>query len=245
MRLLRLTNSNDYNDEIPELLRGEAITRRLVAEAIGEDVETVSRAFWHGPKLPAKVSGWLDEYEPDMGFIRCAAYWVSFESLPLRIDRTLGRLGRWPAAVGKRLGSEPTVASNRAAVWVRRRLVRAIGGDTYFTPGEATRHVEAVLRVILAKESTIAVVRGPGHAHNTAGTARGQRRALARNGEFDEQLAALCARLRVAYVSARPAAAVAESLGRDDVHSTAAGQRAFAELESPVIAKAWEDARRV
>ena len=110
MRLLRLTNSNDYNDEIPELLRGEAITRRLAAEAIGEDVETVSRAFWPSSKLPAKVAGWLDEYEPDMVFIRCAAYWVSFESLPLRIDRTLGRLGRWPAAVGKRLGSEPTVA---------------------------------------------------------------------------------------------------------------------------------------
>lgn len=239
MRILRLTNSNDFNDDIPEHLRGDAITRNAVAEAIGEPVETVSRAFWPSPRLPGLLEGWLNEYQPDAVLIRAAAYWVSFESVPLRIERRLGAFGSWPAGLGRAIGSEPTVASNWLARRARRLAVRAIGGDTYFTPAAAAEHVGDLLRVIRAKESLVTVVRGPGHAHNTAGTKGGLRRAQQRNREFEALLEDLCGKMHATFVSAAPAAAAAHALGKDDVHSTAEGQRAFADLEAKAIAAAW------
>lgn len=238
LKILRLTNSNDFNPAIPERSRGPALTDAIIRAALDEPVETISRSFWPSERFPPILNEWLDRYEPDLVFIRSAAYWVSFESVPLRFERKLGWLGKWPAKVGNKIGSEPTIASNWLARRGRRAAVRTIGGDTYFTPKAAASHVEDMLRVIVKRESVVALVRGPGHTHNSAGTRRAYARAKSRNEAFESELKAVCGRMRVAYVSAF-AAAAASGLGRDDVHTVEGGERAFAEMEGPAIVKAW------
>jgi len=238
LKILRLTNSNDFNPAIPEELRGAALTEAIVRAALDEPVETISRSFWPSERFPPILNEWLDRYEPDLVFIRSAAYWVSFESVPLRFERKLGWLGKWPAKVGNKIGSEPTIATNWLARRARRVAVRTIGGDTYFTPAAAAQHVEDMLRVIVTRESVVALVRGPGHTHNSAGTRSVYARAQRRNQAFEAELKAVCGRMRVAYVSAFSAAA-ASALSADDVHTVEGGERAFAEVEGPAIVKAW------
>ena len=242
MRILRLTNSADELASIPEHLRPAAITDRVVSEALGEDVETIARVFWPGPELPAIVERWLARYEPDVVLIRCASFWVCYESVPLKLQRSLGRPGAWLSRLGFRVGGNRTIASNRAARAIRQWAVRTIGGATYFTPESATDSVAAILRTVLAREATVPVVRGPGHTLNAAGNRAGLERASERNADFDRRLSELCARLHVTYAPARAAVAGPGLLLGDDVHSSIEGARIFGELEGRAIAEAWRAA---
>ena len=242
MRILRLTNSNDFLDSIPEHLRVGAVTQRVVAEATGEPVDVVSRACWPSAGFPKVLGEWLERYDPDVVLIRCAAYWVAFESVPLRVERRLGWMGKWPAKLGKAMGEEAAIASNRVAASGRRFVVRTVGGDTYFTPEAAANHVEAMLRVVVAKESILPIVRGPGHAHNSAGTRRGLNRALRRIQAFEDKLRVICERMRVPFFSSQSVADPAH-LGADDVHSGVEGAQAFGTLEGRAIADAWLESK--
>jgi hypothetical protein len=242
VRILRLTNSNDELAAIPENLRASAITDRIVSEAVGEPVETVVRLFWPGPELPAILERWLARYEPDVVLIRCASFWVCYESVPLKLQRNFGRAGAGLSRIGFSVGGNRTIASNPAARAIRRWAVRTIGGATYFTPESATESVAAILRPVLAREATIPVVRGPGHTLNAAGTRAGLERSSARNADFDRRLADLCARLHVAYAPVREAVSAPGLLLGDDVHSSIAGTRIFGELEGRAIVEAWRAA---
>jgi hypothetical protein len=239
VRILRLTNSADEMPAVPDHLRSAAITERIVAEATGEAVETVPRIFWPGPELPAILERWLARYEPDVVLIRCASFWVAYESVPLKLQRTLGKPGAWLGRLGLSVGGNRTIASSGLARVLRQWAVRSIGGSTYFTPEAATESVAAILRSVLAREATVPVVRGPGHTLNAAGNKRGYERALRRNVAFDDQLAELCKRLHVAYIPARAVVDSPTLLHGDDVHSNIEGSRVFGELEGKAIAETW------
>jgi hypothetical protein len=239
LRILRLTNSADEVAEIPEPLRSAAVTERFVAEATGEPVETIARIFWPGPELPAILERWLVRYEPDVVLIRCASFWVAYESVPLKLQRSLGKPGAWLGRLGLAVGGNRTIASNRVARAARQWAVRTIGGSTYFTPEAATESVAAILRTVLAREGIVPVVRGPGHTLNAAGNKAGYERALRRNVEFEERLAELCGRLHVVYAPARAIVDSPALLMGDDVHSNIEGSRIFGELEGEAIAEAW------
>jgi hypothetical protein len=239
VRILRLTNSNDQLTDIPEGERGAAIAERVAAELTGQQIETVARTAWPGSELPNIVERWLVTYQPDVVFIRIPAYWICYESVPLRIQRRLGRLGTWPGRIGRKVGGNPTFASSRIAKAGRKLLLRTIGGDTYFTPQQVNDRIEAVLRTVIKNESIVAAVRGPGHSINSPGTARGLARAVRRSEELDRLLAATCARLHVAYASARDIGHSDAHLRSDELHDGPEGQRLYGEVEGRLIAEAW------
>ena len=239
MRILRLSNSNDVLDDIPVELRAAAVAEQVVRDATGEAVETITRVVWPGPELPGIVGVWLERYQPDVVFLRAPAYWVNYESLPLRLERRLGGIGKWPSQIGLKVGGNPTFAASRAGRALRKLLVRTLGGDTYFTPREATDYVAAVLRVVLASESVIPAVRGPGQAIDSSATAKGFQRATRRVDAFDRNLAALCVGLHVPYASVRAIGHQAAFLRADEVHDGPEGQRLYGQIEGQLIAQAW------
>ena len=117
--------------------------------------------------------------------------------------------------------------------------MRTMGGDTYFTPPEATQVVADVLRRVLVREAIVPVVRGPANAHNSSGAPAGRRRAEQVNREFDGLLTAMCQGCHVTYVSATGALDNPAYLQRDELHDTAEGHLAIGELEGGAIADAW------
>ncbi len=242
MRILRLTNSNDLLSTLPPEALSSAVADRVVAEITGVTPETIVRAVWPGPELPGIIQRWLLRYEPDLVFLRAASYWVTYESVPLRVQRQLGAMGSWPSRAGFAVGGNPKFASNQAFKALRRLALRTVGGTTYFTPDEATKHVEAVLRQVLTQESVLAVVRGPGHTYNAVGDATGLRVARRRIDEFEARLSDLCQSLHVPYCSTRLVADDPALLQADGVHDNAEGQRIFGELEGKAIAAAWQAA---
>ena len=243
MRILRLTNSNDLLEDIPPEQRGAAIAESMVAELTGENVETIQRVMWPGDGLPAAVGRWIKEYEPDVVFVRTSSFWVSYESVPVRMGRVLGRLGKVPRKVGLSVGGNWRFASSAPGKALRRVAARTVGGDTYFTPEGAAGHMEALLRAIVVDESVLPVVRGPGHAFNAPGTKRGLARSMRRCDEFEALIRALCEQLHVAYA---PAGYIGHSMSfarADEVHEGPEGQRLYGEFEGRLIARAWLEAR--
>jgi hypothetical protein len=239
VRILRLTNSNDMLADLPPEQMGAAIADQIVRERTGEPVETVIRVAWPGPALPDIVDSWLDRYEPDVVFLRAPGFWVSYESVPVRLQRRLGPLGKWPGELGLKIGGTPRFANSRAGKAARKLMMRTIGGDTYFTPEQATAHVAAVFSVVLARESIIPAMRGPGHPIDSSATRKGLVRATGRVDEFDARLRVLCASLHIAFASARGVVHADSLLRADELHEGPEGQRLYGELEGHIIADAW------
>lgn len=237
MRILRLTNSDDLNETIPAELRAPALATKVIEERMGEPVETIARVIWPDPELPDIVESWLDRYQPDCVFMRTASYWVTYESVPLRLQRRAYRGTGWLARLGGAAGANSRLASTAPFRVARRAAVRMIGGDTYFTPEEAAATVAATLRRIVVRESLVAVVRGPFNAHNSSGTKAGLARSKDRNRQFDSLLASVCGELHVPYVSVHHLSDP-RAQGGDEVHLNADAQRTFAQIEGGAIAEA-------
>ncbi|MBI2766003.1 MAG: SGNH/GDSL hydrolase family protein [Chloroflexi bacterium] len=239
MRILRLTNSSDILGSIPEPLRAHRVTEQMITELTGEPVETMMRVCWPGPELADIVHRWATRFEPDVVFMRASAFWCSYESVPLRIQRRLARIGgEHLANLGLKVAGAPAFATNPVFRAARRAALRAIGGDVHFQPAEVTANVEAVFRRVLSNESVIPVLRGPGFARDATGTERGLRRAQARNRRLDRALADMARRLGITYASP-DAAFRRDHLAGDDAHTNEAGQRAQGEIEGRLIAEAW------
>lgn len=242
MRILRLTNSNDVNDEVPAELRSTTVAERIVAARLREPVETTVRIVWPDPELPQIVESWLNRYEPDVVFMRASSYWYTYESVPLRLQRWrkfgLPALGR----VGANAATKPRLANNAPFRFARRMAVRTIGGDTYFTPEGAAATVEAVIRRVVARESVLMVVRGPLNPHNAAGNAAGLARSLARNERFNRLVSDSCRDLHVPFVPVMHLADPQLQLA-DEVHEAAEGHRIIGEVEGEAIASAVIAAR--
>lgn len=241
VRILRLTNSSDVVGSIPSEQRASAICDRIIEEVTGEPVETTVRVFWPAPQLPEIVDGWLQRYEPDVLFVRASAYWCSYESLPLLLERRLPLAGHWLARAGTRTGESRWAASRPFQV-ARRTLVRTFGGDVHFEPGEVSGILEQVFRRAARHESLVMALRGPGFPRDVTESARGARRARIRNDSLDHALAAMCERLHVAYAP-HPQDFELGQLGADRFHTNEAGQRVQGEVEARLIARAWLAAR--
>ncbi len=244
MRILRLTNSDDVNESIPAELRTPALAAKVIEARLGEPVETITRVIWPDSELPDIVESWLDRYLPDCVLMRASSYWVSYESVPLRLRRLAYPGTRWLASAGGAAGANTRLSYSLPFRMIRRAAVRTIGGDTYFTPAAATATVAATLRRIVARESLVAVVRGPFQAHDASGTKTGLARSVARTRHFDSLLAAVCSDLHVPYVSVTHLDDGRTTLG-DGVHSHAMAHHMTAEVEGAAIADAWLAARGV
>lgn len=238
MRLLRLTNSSDTYEGVPEVQRAHRIADDLFTELTGEPVEPVLKLFWPDASLPDVVERWVARYEPDVVFMRASMVWVAYESVPLRLERRLGRLGRPLARLGFKVGGNETMTRTAAFRKARSWALRTIGGDTHFEPEEVTANVAETFRRVLKREAVIPALCGPGFAREASGTTKGRERAARRNSELHLRLGAMADSMRIPYSSARMEFD-ATHLAPDGWHTGVVGQRVQGEIEGRLVAEAW------
>jgi hypothetical protein len=246
MKLLRLGNSTDMDANIPEKERSAWLSAQVFAEATGELPEMTVRSIWPTAQLPERVEAWLDEYEPDLVFFLVNAFWFTYPSVPLRLRRLFGPSGDAVSRLGFKIGRNPTFTRRRLFQFLRRWTVRAIGGDTHFTPESVLATVEACMRTIVAREDVVLVVRGPLASHGIEVGGRTQRRSDAAWRQVDSGLRKLCASLHVEYAGLDTPLDTRGSLSAADlVHPDAAGHRYRAEMEGMLMARGWARASAV
>ena len=239
MKILRLTNSSDVHPGVAPEERSPAVAERIVSEATGEPVETVVKGLWPTPGFPAVLERWINEYEPDVVFIRLSSFWVAYESVPLRIRRRLPqRIGEPVATAGVRLGDRPWLIERRAYKLARTAVVRTIGGDTHFTPQEVGQTFDGMFRRILEDESILPVVRGTNLLLNSAGTKSGLERSKRRVSALNHEVEAACTRNRVQFFAEPPAAKLSDSRLKDDLHDSAEAHRLLGEDDAAAILEA-------
>jgi hypothetical protein len=246
MRVLRLTNSDDTNPSIPAQDRSPAITGHRFSELTGEPCETIARVIWPRSSLPGLIDRWVQEYRPDLVFLVVTSFWFTYESLPLKVERSLGPLGRPVARAGIKAGGYRPLATSRAFHAGRRFALRTIGGATHFSPPQVVSCMEACIRTVLAHEDVVLVVRGPQTAFSSDAGPRVAARAKQRWWQVERDLQQLCHQLHVEYISfGTPAIADGSSSGyqRDFVHLDSAGHRRRAEIEAAAMATAWRRSR--
>lgn len=247
INLLRLGSSNDVFAGVPEDLRAGAVAARILGSAAGETVETVSRVIWPGPELPDLLDRWLDRYRADVVALKINWFWFAHESVPLKLERRYGSLGRAAGSAGQRAAGVPWLARGRFFGLANRLALQTIGGETYFTPEDVLARMGACIRRILVREHVVVVVLGPGGNQQHRGLPRG---ALARYEDkwrlVDARMADLCRDLSIPYIARdRPRARdeFHRRLGKDGFHMGPEGQRLAGTEEGEALAAAWRAAR--
>lgn len=199
MRVLLLGASNDTGDWFEGGKKRHEIVRDRLAAEYGEPVEVINRAIWPREDMAATVANWMGRYEPDVVYLSVQAYWFSYESVPLRVQRVLGEVGPWFGNAGLRLAESPRWAYNPVFRGARRALQLAIGGDTHFTTDQVIDRVSDCLRNVVQHEGVVMVVKGPHSRSNYAvrpgSGARKERQRLAVNAALES----LCRQLHVTY----------------------------------------------
>jgi hypothetical protein len=161
MRILRLSTSDDLRPEVPETDRIHRLVEHAFAAETGQPVETMIRVIWPTPALPDAIDRWLQSYDPDVVFFRVSSYWFTYESVPLRLERSrLGRPARALARAGFASADAPRLAYTPLYRGTRNVLRRVVGSAVNFTPDEVIETVEACLRRIARHERAVVVVRG-------------------------------------------------------------------------------------
>jgi len=241
VKVLRLGNSNDRALDLPEHLRSWRIAEAALAEAAGEPVETVIREIWPSDGLPDLIDGWIRRYQPDLVFLKQNSYWTNTESVPLRLERRFGRPGKALGEAGTGMADRP-IGQTRALRFVRRALLRTIGGDTFFETDYVLALMEQCLRRIVAHEELVVVVQGSaGRARSMTGRG-GRERHQRRRVIMHEGMSRICADLRVTYFGTATTMSESETkqlLGADGTHRGVEGQRVDGFAQGRHMAEAW------
>lgn len=201
MKILRLGSSSDRPGRLPEGALSYQLAEQRLAQELGEPVETVVRTIWPNAALPPLVEDWVEAVRSDLVFLKVPAYSFTYESVPLKVERRLGRrVGRPVARAGLKAADTPWIAHTRLFHLLRRLAQRTIGGATHFEPEEVAERIESCIRIIVRNESITLVVRGPrGQTNYHAGRAA-RDRAEARRLYVHKRLETLCRDLHVDYV---------------------------------------------
>lgn len=250
MIVLRLSNSDDLNEAVPPDERVGNVAGRTMSEEIGQPVETITRAIWATDDLPDRIERWLDQYQPDFVFMKVNWYWYGYESVPLRVERLLGRrLGRPLARLGIRAAESPTVGSSKVFKHLRRYAHRFIGGDSPFTTDHVISVMDASIRRIVAREHTVLLVKGTGGRRAGRGDPATWYFADALARKVDTVEGAIrrrCDELHVAWVDTETQGRIAQKdrdLARGDgIHRGLKGHQILGMTEGRSMAKAWREA---
>lgn len=240
--LLRLTNSDDFNERIAAPERAPQIAAAEFQDLTGELMTVEQRSVWPSPRLPGLLATWLEDSQPDIVLLRCAAYWVTFRSVPLRVRRLLGPAGKPLVAVGNRSSQVHWLAESGGYRLARKALLRTFGGDTNFAVAEVIDVIEACIRRVLALEGPLLIVRGPQAAVSADTSQRSRAWAERRRGELDSALRSVCEKYHVDYICPPAPQAGAEDdrfYFRDLVHATADLHRIRGREEGQAMARAW------
>ncbi len=199
--MLRLGNSNEFSDGVPEEDRMAAVAERILADGTGLEVQTIRKKIWPTEKLPGLVDEWMDEYQPDIVYLKANVFWWTHESVPLRIERRVPVVGKYIARAGWKAQDKPAVATSTAGRSLRQFLERRIGGDTSFTSAQVVACVEQVIRRVVAHEHVGLLVNGPaGQRPRPELTPAQVERRNRRTSEVHRPLKALCDDLHVPYI---------------------------------------------
>lgn len=241
MRVLRLGNSEDISHGIADHERGWHIAASLLEEACGEPVETILRPIRPSPDLPKRIEEWLDEFEPDLVFLKVTWYWYAYESVPLRIRRVMGRAGKPIASAGIKASKNQRLARNRVFKLGRRMAHRIIGGDTPYNTHDITELMTVVIRQIHSRESVALTVKGTGGAEQNQDALAGYyHRFVSRREEVEGTIKRLCADLRIPWNQPAPRPAGYQGMkGTDGVHGNSVGQERMGLQEGNAMVDAW------
>lgn len=157
-RILWLCNSEDVSPEVPEEKRSWRLAGALAEAALGEQFEIMPRVVWPDPKLPDIIDGWVTRYEPDLVLFKVNSYWYLYRSVPLRLRRRFGRVGKPVAAGGDRIARSPWFPKTRPYHWMRWVLLRTIGGETHFPPEHIAALAEDCVKRMVRDERTRVIV---------------------------------------------------------------------------------------
>ena len=239
MRVLRLGISDDVFGTLRDEERSWHLAGDDLSKRIGEPVETILKRSWPDAKMTGRVERWIEEEDPGLVLFCAAAFWVSYPSAPLLVQRTPIPFARQVAGVGIRMAGNARIAHNALFRTARRAIVSSIGGAFYFEPEHAAEMVEEWVRRAIRHEELAVAVRGP-LPLRIRGPKSLRDEAERRRAALDANLAAMCVRLHVAYVGFGPGdfAEEAHLLG-DGIHVNAAGHAARAPSETDVMWRAW------
>jgi hypothetical protein len=238
VRILLLGNSNDTGNWFEGgRNRHEILRDKLVAE-FGEPVEVVVKALWPTERVAELLGGWLEQYDPDIVHLGINPFWYSYESVPLRMKRLLGKkAGSAVANTGLGLARNRRLAHNAAFRTVRRWAQRTVGGDTYFTTDQVVERISECIRLVVRNEGTILIVKGTRGRSKPSMSARQLERREQRRAEVHNGLKPLCDQLHVIYSGSAIAAwktdpnapkAERDRVG-DGLHSNARGHERMAD----------------
>lgn len=240
--ILRLTNSDDFNERVPEASRSPQVAERVFKELTGEPATTISKQMWPTAPFPNLLERWLEELQPDLVVLRLAGYWVTFRSVPLRLKRRLGPLGSKLADAGVATTRVRWLAESRPYHAARRLMLRSLGGEANFSVEQVVAITDACARRVLAREHPVLVVRGPQNALSADTSKRSLAWAEARRVELHRRARALCQQFHVEYIGQDEPYAVADDPSLffgDLVHATVETHRLRGEEEGRAMAAAW------
>ena len=245
MKVLRLALSHDLRADIPEEERQYMVAQRVLERETGEPWATVLRPIWPSEKLPGLVDRWVGEEQPDLVMVNLAAYWVSFASVALKIER------RWPGGA-RRLGpaarraAETRIAAHSPLTELARDLAtRLVGVEYYFEPDAMVALFETIIRRLLQPERLAVAVRGPALIPQRSSRAILKERE-ARFWAWHDGIRDACERLHVAFL---PYDAEMEAPGSgvrmegDTAHYTLEGTRLHGLREGELMVRAWRQAQ--
>lgn len=239
MKVLRLGISDDAFGNLKDEERSWHIAGEALAERIGEPVETILKRSWPDERMAARVERWIEDEQPGLVLFCAAAFWVSYPSAPLLVQRTRLPFAKQLSGVGIRMAGNARIAHNAAFRTARRAVVGSIGGAFYFEPEHAAEMVEQWVRRAIRHEDLAVAVRGPMPLRIVG--ARALREACEqRRARLDSALNTMCRRLHVTYhgFSKDELPDPAHLLG-DGIHVNAAGHACRAPAEADVMWRAW------
>ena len=240
--MLRLSTSDDQPGRVPQGTAAFEVVERCLELEIGQRIESIVRPIWPDSRLPSLIDRWLEQDEPDFVFLRVNGFWFNYESVPLRLERRLGPIGRSVARLGRRSGEVEWVS--RAGVFraLRRGLLRVVGGDTYFTPQQVVDRMEQCIRQILRKEDVQLVVRGTDGRIHSELPRRSARAYALRHRQVNDALRHVCEELHVPYLGGEEMLderQVTRRLGADRFHRGEEGHRLAGEEEAEAFLGLW------
>lgn len=242
VRILRLTNSNDFTKDIPDERRSYRVVEQALAEASGEPVETVRKVIWPSGDLPAIVERWIEEYHPDIVFLMVNPYWFNYESVPLKLQRKFGPIGRLFGDMGLRAADTSWLAHNAAFRRLRYWAQTTIGGETPFTTAHVLENMEAVIRRILRHEDVHLVVRtSQGGKERPDLPPKVRMRHYARRIEVAEGMGRICDSLNVTRMAGNTFRKFDRELrSGDGLHRNADGHAASGAKEAAFMVAFWQ-----
>lgn len=245
MKILRLTNSNDFAGDVADVDRSyRSIEARFAAE-FGEPVETIRKVIWPADDLPEIVERWVKQHQPDIVFLKTSSFWFAYESVPLRVRRRLGRVlgraGRTAGDAGFKAAKKPWLAYNPVFRKLRYIAQATIGGDTHMSVEYAFENMAAVMRRVVRHEDVLLVVRGSrGGRDRPEVPKKVGIRHDARREDFKARMARLCDELAVPYLTkSQKRKFDPTKLQADRFHANASGHAEQGSWEAEELVAIW------